>query len=70
LGGKRDEAEAGKVTGLAKDIAIWIAALEDQTDRMSAWETSFLESISDQFENGNLTENQINKLKEIYDRYY
>ena len=71
MAGKRDQAEAREgVTGLAKDIKIWIDALSDQTDMMTAWEVGFVENVADTFENGNLTEKQIERLKIVYDKYY
>jgi hypothetical protein len=70
MAGKRNETQTREVNSSAKYITIWIGALEDQTDRMTEWEVGFLESVSDQFENGNLTEKQINRLKEIYEKYY
>lgn len=63
MAGERHEAEA-------RDIAIWIGALEDQTDRMTPWEVGFLENVGDTFENGTLSPKQIDTLKQIYDRYY
>ena len=63
----------------AKTIQIWISALEDQTDRMTAWEIDFLENVSDVFDNGGtlsdrrietLTDKQVDTLKGIYEKYY
>lgn len=68
MAGKRDQTKASEVS--LKDIAIWLEALADQTDRMNDWEVGFLENVTDQFENGKLTDGQIVKLKEVYDKYY
>jgi len=38
-------------------------------ERLTAWERSFIENVSDQLErNSSLTENQIEKLEEIYQK--
>lgn len=66
--GKRNETKASEVD--AKTINIWITALEDQTDRMTPWEVDFITNVSDQFENGELSEKQITTLKNVYEKYY
>lgn len=65
---KRNQTKASEVD--AKTISIWISALSDQTDRMTPWEVDFITNVSDQFENGQLSDKQITTLKNVYDKYY
>lgn len=52
-----------------KDVTRWLEALENPTKALNAWEEDFLESVSDDFTRyGRLTQNQMDKLEEIYDR--
>lgn len=55
---------------MPSDIQIWITALEDHTERMTAWEVGFLENVSDRVAGDQeLSENQQDRLKEMYDKY-
>ena len=46
-----------------------IDGLLDLEDSLSEWELSFVESVAEQYkEKGTLTQKQISKLNEIYDK--
>jgi len=46
-------------------------AVADQSDRMNGWECQFVENLCDVLDRGvKLSEKQVEKLKEIYDRLY
>lgn len=54
-----------------KNVEIWMLALADQTEKMSDWENQFLESISDQMDNGvELSMKQYEKLETIYRKFF
>lgn len=72
MGSERNETKTREgLTGIAKDMAIWIDALSDETDRMNDWERNFITDMSDKFDNGeNFSVRQIERLKEVYDKYF
>lgn len=50
-------------------IQIYLDICSSELSKLSEWETGFIESVADQFlRNGTLSEKQINRLKEIYDK--
>lgn len=52
------------------DINEALNVLEDQTERLSAWEREFITSVSDQNAHGiKLSDSQVDKLAELYERY-
>jgi hypothetical protein len=54
------------------DARVWLRYLEDDDvfDRLGVWEKGFVDSISDRVESGrDLTQRQIDKLREVAQRY-
>lgn len=50
-------------------IDIMLDVCASETDKMSDWENSFIESVTNQFDhNGVLSEKQLTTLKIIYDK--
>jgi hypothetical protein len=75
MGHKRVKTEAKNVdrTGLSergKDTLAMLTALEDE-DKLNDWEIGFVSSVSDWFlvEQRELTPNQFDRLKIIYDKF-
>ena len=51
--------------GIQDDL---IEKLQDNTDRLNGWEYNFIQNIDEQNKIGGLTDNQYDKLCEIFDR--
>lgn len=48
-------------------IEDWLAAIEEDQDRLTKWEADFVESLRDQWERrGSLSERQVEILERIY----
>ncbi len=68
---KVDMDKVGKATDhVYKELDFMLTELQNEYSRLNDWESDFVDSLTDQFEErGNLSEKQINRLRIIYNKH-